>query len=203
MATTLSAVNTMLRVIGQVPVTSIPDSGLADSTIAREVLYEYTNELQSEGFDFNTFTKVTLSPDGAGFIPITSDIIRVKPYYPYQRFTVRSNRLYNLDKSTDVFTSPVLVNMVKIVSFESLPELLARYVIIRSARVFGTRVVGSGEQNGYTQEDEARARSVWLNAMSEDMELNILSDSTHFKHHQFYLEVIRCLLQISIFLLVV
>jgi hypothetical protein len=181
MATILSAVNTMLRVIGQVPVTSIPDNGLSDAAIAKEVLVEYSNELQSEGYDFNMLTKTTLMPDGSGFIPIAADVIRVKPYYPYQRFTVRSSRLFDLDKNTDVFTSPVLVNMIRLVSFEALPELLARYVTIRAARVFGTRVVGSGEQNGYTQEDEARSRAVWLNAVSEDMELNLLSDSTHHR----------------------
>jgi hypothetical protein len=181
MTAILVAVNTMLRVIGQVPVTFIPDNGLSDAAIAKEVLVEYSNELQSEGYDFNMLTKTTLTPDSSGFIPIAADVIRVKPYYSYQRFTVRSSRLFNLDKNTDVFTSPVLVNMIRLVSFESLPELLARYVTIRAARVFGTRVVGSSEQNGYTQEDEARARSVWLNAVSEDMELNLLSDSTHHR----------------------
>lgn len=180
MTTTLEAVNTMLRVIGQVPVRSIPDTGLADATVAKEVLLEYTEELQSEGYDFNTFDEL-LTPDANGFIAITADVLRVKPYHPYNRYTVRSNRLYDLDKKSSVFTKPSRVQTIRLIPFENLPALLSRYTVIRSARVFGTRVVGAGDQNGYTQEDEARARSAWLNSVSEDMELNILSDSTHHR----------------------
>lgn len=185
MISELEAVNRMLRVIGQVPVAFIPESGQSDSRIALEVLKEYAVELQQDGYDFNTLSEVSLEPGAGGFIAIPANVLRVIPYNPQNRYTVRSGRLFDLDKRTDVFTAPAVVTLITKVDFESLPYPLQNYVVIRASRVFSNRVVGAPEQNGYNSEDEARARITWLNTVAEDMQLNLLSNDTHHRPHTF------------------
>lgn len=183
--TELEAINTMLRAIGQVPVRDISDSPTSDSNIAQQVLNEYTVELQTDGYDFNTDTKVVVSPNNSQKIFITSEVIRVWNYYNYPRLTVRNSRLYNLDDRTENFDQDQTINQIVSVPFVDLPPVLQRYVVIRAARVFGNRVVGAGEINAYNQEDESRARLAWLNALSEDMQLNVLSTSSHHRQPTF------------------
>lgn len=183
MTTKLEAVNTMLRVIGQVPVLSIPDSGISDAAVASAVLDEYTKELQSTGYDFNTDTEKELTPNVDGFILIPDNVIRVDISRCYRvrnivfRPTSEGRRLYDQDDNTFVFDddAKVIVDWVFTQDFEYLPETLQRYVIIRSARVFANRVVGAGEINAYTNEDEIMAKTAWLEEVSADEDLNMFN----------------------------
>lgn len=185
MTTELEAVNRMLRTIGQVGVSTIPDGGQSDSRIALNILNDYTIELQQEGYDFNTDEKVELLTESDGTINIPSDALRVIPYYSGNRYTVRGGKLYDLDARSGVFQRPAWVHIIRRVPFESLPYPLQNYVIVRSARVFANTVIGAQEQNGYNAEDEARTRIAWLNTVSEDMQLNILSSSSHHRPSTF------------------
>lgn len=179
--TELEAVNLMLRNIGQVPVTSISDSPRKDSNIALQVLREYSSELQTDGYDFNTFEKFEVTPSSTKTISFGPSVIRVRNYYPYQRLTLKGRFLWDVDNQTSLFDGPQTVNIIQEVSFEDLPRVFQRYVTIRAARVFANRVVGAGEINSYTSEDETRARIAWINSYSEDMELNVFSNSSHHR----------------------
>lgn len=181
----LEAVNRMLRSIGQVPVSSIPDSGQSDSRIAAEVLKDYTIELQQDGYDFNTDEALELTPDVSGVIVIPSDVLRIIPTYRRNRYTIRDGKLYDLDKRSNIFEFAAKVKAIRKVPFEGLPYPLQNYVTVRSARVFANRMIGAPEQNGYNSEDEARARITWLNTVAEDMSLNILSGPDHHRPDSF------------------
>ena len=177
----LEAVNTILRTIGQVPVLAIPDSGMSDARLAYETLTAYTKELQTEGYEFNTDDDVKLTPDNQGVVRVPENAIRVWSYNPSHRYTVRAGTLYDLGNRTGTFTEPIKVSMVTLRPFEELPYTLQRYVVIRSARVFANQTIGAQEQNSYNQEDEVRARLAWLNSLAEDMDLNVLSSTSHTK----------------------
>lgn len=181
MTTQLEAVNTMLRSIGQYKVETIPAGGTSDARMAADVLDEYTRELQTDGYDFNSTEGEELPIDVDGKIPVPLDTIRLNATDGFLRVTPRSGFLYNLDEQTDVFDAPVKVDRVFQVDFELLPYVLKRYVVIRSSRVFTNRVVGAGELNAYNQEDEVRARLAWMNSVAEDMQLNVLSTRTHHR----------------------
>jgi len=185
--TELEAVNIMLSAIGQVPVAAISSSPLSDSAIALAVLQEYTFELQSRGYDFNTTENVEMTPDGSGFVTFDDTYIKVKAYFSYQRFLLRQSnfRLYDLINKTDVFTTNPHVTYVVKVPFTELPVTLQRYVLIRAARVFANRVVGSQEQNNYNAEDEARARAEWLTEVAVESELNVMSSRSHLRPRTF------------------
>jgi hypothetical protein len=146
--------------------------------MALSVLEEYAKELQLEGYEFNTDEQLELVPNVDNEI-VVNDFIRVTAYSQWERYTLRGNRVYDLTKRTYKFDKPIKVTAVYLVPFEDLPLTLQRYVAIRSARVFANRVIGAGEQNNYNQEDEVRARIAWLNTVSEDMDLNVLSNQNH------------------------
>ena len=183
--TNLEAVNTILRAIGQVPVSDVPTTGFSDGKIAFDVLEEYANELQSEGYEFNTHERVELLPDVNGNITVPGQYIRITASDHYNRYTVRGNRIYDLIKDTDVFSDSVEVSAVELLPFEQLPFTLQRYVTIRAARVFANRVIGAGEQNSYNQEDEVRARLAWLNAVAEDEDMNVLSNNDRVRPNSY------------------
>ena len=176
MTTELEAVNQMLSVIGQVPVQEISDDVRSDSRIALGVLREYTDELQAEGYDFNTFEGFEAEPSSVTKqITFSQSVRRVSNYYPYPRLTLRGNRLYNLDTQSYEHEGTQKVNIIQHLGFEDLPFQLKRYVVIRASRVFANRTVGAGEINAYSREDELRARIAWLDSYSDDMQLNVLS----------------------------
>ena len=66
LTTKLDAVNTMLGVIGELPVNSLGSGSQrsANVVLAENVLDETNREIQSEGFHFNTEHKYTLRKDG-------------------------------------------------------------------------------------------------------------------------------------------
>lgn len=181
MLTRLEAVNTMLMVIGQAPVKSIPDQGISDSTQASKVLDEYTRELQSSGYDFNSFSSVEYTPNSNGNIALPDSIIRADTARESSckdvvvKVSQGSKFLYDKENNTFVFNGSIHLDVIERVDFENLPYTLQRYVVIRAARVFSNRVVGAQEINGYTQEDEARARAEWLTEVSQDENLNVFN----------------------------
>jgi len=62
-STELEAVNICLSVIGEQPVDSVPESGISKATLARDILYELSREVQLEGLACNTDTEYELTPD--------------------------------------------------------------------------------------------------------------------------------------------
>ena len=190
--TRLEAVNTMLRTIGQVPVVQISTNGLSDDAIANEVLEEYNRELQSPGYDFNTNWKKTLYPNVNKNINVFDTVFSLKSHTPNRRFVLRKDStdhdyffLYDIDNETFEFDGPVEVDLILYRDFELIPELLQRYVIIRAARVFSHRTIGSAELEAFSAEDEARARGSWLEHVARTEELNLFSTSDHRRPRTF------------------
>jgi len=62
-STELEAVNICLGVIGEQPVDSVPESGISKATLARDILYELSREVQLEGLACNTDTEYELTPN--------------------------------------------------------------------------------------------------------------------------------------------
>lgn len=157
--TKLQAINTMLSAIGEPPVNSL-SSTRADSLIALQILDEITREVESYGWHFNIEYKVTLTPDASGYIYISDNVVRVNTdpakYYDLDIVT-RGNRLYDKYSNTYVFSGPIEVSRVVMLEFEEIPEAARRYIMIRAARIFGDRMVGSEKHHTFTGTDEMMA----------------------------------------------
>lgn len=155
--TQLEAINTMLSAIGEPPVNSL-SSQRADSLIATQILNEVSREVQSYGWHFNIEYKVVMTPDSSGFLYISENVARVDTD-PSQELDIiiRGNRLYNKVTNSYVFSSSITVTRIVMLDFEEIPEPARRYIMIRAARIFMDRMVGSEKHHLFNLQDEVMA----------------------------------------------
>lgn len=157
--TRLQAVNTMLSCIGEPPINAL-NSQRADSKIAEQILDEVSREIQSYGWHFNSEYGVTMSPDTSGYIYVSDNIVRVDTdpnKYTELDIVQRGDRLYDKVSNSYVFGGSIEVNQIVMLDFEDLPEPARRYIMIRAARIFGDRMIGSEKHHMFTGQDEMMA----------------------------------------------
>lgn len=176
--TELDAVNVMLSTIGETPINSLDaSSGLADAVIARQILSEVAVQVQEEGWHFNTEHNFVLTPTTSGEIFVAPNVIEIDTVEGDREVDVaiRGNRLYDRTNQTYAFTKDLKCKVVILLEFEELPQAARHYVTIRASRVFQQRVLGSETLNGFTSEDEARARLSLKRYDSQTADYNILT----------------------------
>jgi len=163
--TELSAVNSILGAIGQSPVTSLVFDNPEISFIYN-LLRDANVDLQNEGWHFNTEKHVTYTPDAVtGKIEIADDILRmdVTEGWRKREFDVvrRNGYLYDKYDHTDDWsdTTEILLDVVRLLTFNDLPSVFQRYIIARASRIAATQLVINPQlvQLLSTQEQLARA----------------------------------------------
>lgn len=168
--TLLQAVNELLTAVGTTPVNTLNVSGLTDAAIAQDVIGGVSREVQSRGWWFNTVRSMSLAPSG-GNITVPANMLSCRPALANSaspgesaHFVMREGKLYDLLNNTYAFTQSVRVDAVMLFDFESLPESLRRYITVRSARVFQTKVLGDETLGVFTEEYEQEA---WQTIMDD------------------------------------
>jgi hypothetical protein len=142
MVTKLQAVNASLLAIGQQLVATLEDALDIDATQALILLDEINEEIQSEGWAFNTDDNLTLTPNSlTGYITIPSNYINVRSVGT-PTVQVRNGKLYNQSTQTDVFTSDVTAEVIRLVPFEETPAPFALYIKSLLVRRFQERFLG-------------------------------------------------------------
>jgi hypothetical protein len=178
--TELDAVNLMLQVIGESPLSTLNDVTVADAILAKSVLSETSREVQSKGWHFNTEDEYPLVPsvDG-GEITLPINCLRVDTDGNYRDLNVvqRGNRLYNKGTHSYSFDKPITVQMVVCLPYEELPETARHYIAIKAARKFQARTVGSDALYQYSVQDENEARVAFKKSEGVTADHNILTDS--------------------------
>jgi hypothetical protein len=155
----LDAVNLMLSLAGEAPVTSIDSVGLGDVAIALQCLTEASRMIQERGWTFNTDLSYPLNPDATTkeiYLPFNTLRCEIVDKSAYD-ITIRGNRLYNRKTFGYAFDKQLLVNIVWFMPFDELPQAARQAIAIRAARVFQRRIFGDNQINGYTQEEEYAA----------------------------------------------
>jgi|TARA_R110002110_G_scaffold171456_3_gene373906 hypothetical protein len=158
--TELQAVNTLLSIIGEAPVSQITSSTGVDVSIALQILDETNVEVQSRGWHFNTDTEYSLALDSGNKIPVSSNVVQVdaSKYYKLEYdITLRNGFLYDLENKTDIFTAALVVDQIAVQQFEHIPEYARKLIICKAGRKFQARMIGSSELAGFTKEDENEA----------------------------------------------
>lgn len=160
-STELEAVNQMLSGIGEPPIQSLVDEANEDSLIAQQILDEVCRELATRDWWFNRETEVKFSPDADGHIEIPGDIATLESHYDYgslrANYTIKSDRLYDLDAKTDVFTQDVYLDVVYLRAWEDLPVPAQVYVAARATRKLAARLEKHGPTVQITDQDEREA----------------------------------------------
>ena len=168
----LSAVNTLLAIIGEAPVNSLVPPLTGDASLADQVLDEVSREVQGAGWSWNTMLYDSIPLDastGQSQLPSNTLAVRFNPLsYPSQRFVLRGLRLFDRVKNTYDLrnslgvamtgnTSDLVAEIVEELDWDSIPETGRRYITIRAGRIFANRAVTSSSIESYTAEDEEKA----------------------------------------------
>lgn len=120
----LTAVNRILPVLGERPVTSL-DTRNPTLAMLLPKIDTKIEDVSTQGYWFNTF-KVTLYPDEAGEVAVPTDTLAFTP--SKVEAIVRGKRLFNPDDMTYVFSGPVEGVLITRVPFNELPESVASLV---------------------------------------------------------------------------
>lgn len=180
-STLLSAVNTLLSVIGEMPVNSLDGPLPGDVALACNTLVEISRAIQSEGWVCNTEHEHTLLPSANGEVVVPRNTLKPIFHDPSTSFvTIRGTRLYDLVNHTYKFDGPVSLTLVTFLSFPELTETLRRYITVKAARVFQDKAVGSPTLHSFHERDELEARAEALRENAQMGRWNIQKGTTGF-----------------------
>ena len=163
--TELSAVNAILGAIGQSPVTSLnftnPEVGFIYN-----LLRDANVDLQNEGWHFNTERHVTYTPDANGKIVVGNDILKMDTTDGWVDRThdvvKRNGYLYDKQSHSDDFSGHsggIKLDIVRLISYEELPEVFKRYIIYKASVRAATQLVGNPQLAQLLAQQEALSRA--------------------------------------------
>lgn len=160
----LTVVNRMLATLGQNPLNSLQSNnrwlGSCLST-----LDQYDREIQAKGWWYNS-ESLTLAPsaeDSQIYLP--GDTISVMPV-DRDLCAQRGNRLYNLHDDAYTFTRNVDVTLIRLVPFESVPELVAAYIAAEAVYWFQDNYDGDTQRSRSLNQRRLEAKA---EAKTEDI----------------------------------
>ena len=166
--TELSAVNAILGAIGQSPTTTINYDN-PEIQFIYNLLRDANVDVQSEGWHFNTEEHVAYAPDSTtGKIPIGNDILKMDVHdgWSKRHYDVikRNGYLYDkIDHTDDWGTiTSIDLDIVRLISFDNLPEVFKRYIIYRASRMAATQLVANPQLVQLLAQQEATARATLM-----------------------------------------
>ena len=163
--TELSAVNAILGAIGQSPVTSLNFTNPEISFIYN-LLRDANVDLQNEGWHFNTERHVTYTPDANGKIVVGNDVLKMDTtdgWIDRTHDVVRRNGyLYDKQSHSGDFSGHsggIKLDIVRLISYEDLPEVFKRYIIYKASVRAATQLVGNPQLAQLLAQQEALSRA--------------------------------------------
>ena len=176
----------MLTTIGEVPVNTLEVSGLTDAAIARDTLRSVCREVQATGWYFNVDDCRVFQPSLDGSVSVPPNALLVRPartreVVEERRIVQRGGKLYDLTNNTAIFSeytggAPSMY-VVWFFDFETLPETARRYITVRAARIFQTKVMGSEQLHVFTSEHESECKAALRSEDNAYYSHNYLTDS--------------------------
>lgn len=170
-STELEAVNEMLAVIGESPVTTLESDEFVDATVARNLLHRVSRTVQTKGWSFNTISHFPLSPDSNGDIFVPNNTLKIDQHPQFDsRFdtVMRGQRMFDKKSLSFKFTEGLTFEIVQFLAFDEIPEAFRTFITIRAARIFQVRMIGSETMTKLTEEEEHQA---WIEALNSDGEV--------------------------------
>ena len=176
--TELEAINRMLAAIGQAPITSVEETN-PDVAICKRTLYQVSQEVQSEGWTFNTSYNEKVSPrrpDNRIVIrnvtppPERSYCIQMdlshNTYYSRDKDSIAKadgNVVFLYDKLNNTFdwgTEPIEVDKVTyIYNLGELPPAAFNYIVAKASSTVAMRTVGDTQQYQVLLQQEQYCRT--------------------------------------------
>ena len=159
--TELQAVNIILASADMMPVTQLTPSTTAEAVLANAQLDTANDEIQAEGWNFNTIYDVELTLDGDNKIPVPTNAIRVIPTTS-PAYIQRNDFIYDRQDQTYIFDSAIKATIVYNNSWDDLAYEVQSYITKKAARRFHEYHVGSSDALRSLVQDEQEARRLLL-----------------------------------------
>ncbi|WPM81374.1 hypothetical protein R5W60_06780 [Brucella pseudintermedia] len=179
--TELEAVNEILAVGSNSPVSTLNENQVIDASLARNTLKAVLVEILSRGWAFNTEYGVELHPDQDGHIRLPRNTLKVKAV-DGSAVVQRGSLLYDRTNRTNKFTSAVTVDLVIGMTFEDLPSTVRVCATITAARRYQDRFFGDEAVHSYTLQDEVQAKAAMWDEEIEMQGANMLTDSNTMRN---------------------
>lgn len=166
MTTELQAINIMLSVVGESPVSDHEGDVIPEVSTAKAILSEVLREVLERGWGFNTDYCYTLVRNEANKIPVPETALQIQ----FDRTdlsvdpVVRGEFLY--DRKTQGFTFEDNVEATRIVfylPFSQCPEPVKKYALVRAARLFAQRLLTNPQLDGFNEQAERIALARLMN----------------------------------------
>lgn len=155
----LAAINDILASIGEPPVSTLEGDANADVANARRILNKVNRQIQSKGWTFNIEEGVTLLPDVFDkMIPYSSDYLSLMSTSGSTVYVNRGDYVYDRVNRTDQFDGGIQVNIIRLRTFDEMPECFRTWIVTKACRQFNNRFFGAPEVDGVLQEEEDEAR---------------------------------------------
>jgi hypothetical protein len=177
--TELEAVNMCLAAIGESPVNTLSNTGLADVASARAKLLEFSRTVQSTGWAFNTEEQFPLSraADGTITAPLSALKVSIDRTVSSAQVALRGSKLYDKANHTYLFTSDLKATVVLFLDWDELPQTARQYIAVCAARSFQGNNLSSETLDKLTEDDELKALIALKDAEGDDGDYNMFYDS--------------------------
>lgn len=180
--TELEAVNNMLGSIGETPLNSLTDSGLADANMARTILHKNSREVQNRGWWFNMEEEYPVSPNSDNELVLPANTLMAFPRSQGEReLVLRGSKAYDKQNHTYKVDETIDFDILFFLPFEETPEAARHYIATRAARTFQAQVIGSEVLYKFTEVEETEA---WMNLLQQDKDAephNVFRDNTYMR----------------------
>jgi hypothetical protein len=169
----------MLDAAGESPVSSLDSSGLADVAEAKKLLDEQCRLVQTAGYAFNTEYEYPLVPDTDGTIKLPTNTLQVDIDRTFSNVDAvqRGLRLYDRKNHTYTFTETMTGTFVFLLSFDELPQAARQYIMVKAARIYQARVLGSDSLHKFSEAEEFDCKVIMESAENSAADNNMLSGS--------------------------
>lgn len=122
----LTAVNRILPVLGEHPVTSL-DTKHPTLAVVIAKLGMKVDDIITQGYWFNT-SAITLYPDSEGGIALPTNTLSFVPDRGYPA-VARGSKLYNIETASFLWSTTVTGKRIERLAFNELPEACAQLVM--------------------------------------------------------------------------
>lgn len=155
--TELEAVNFLLISVGDPPVHVLEVDGGGRVSTAHTILHQISREIQSVGLLCNSEYNYPLAIDVNNEIRLPGNVLKIDASDVNIEIVMRGNRIYNLTNHSYNFDKTLECDIVFFLDFELLPQVVRNYIMIRAARVFQNKIVGSTINYELVLKDEMEA----------------------------------------------
>ena len=176
MLTELEAINQILSVTGDSPVSSI-NSTYEQAVVARRILLEISKEKQAKGYWFNEIDEQLLLRDTGGYINLPSDTIRCDIPRDSGNYIQRGLRVFDKLKNTYIITEDLYVNLVVELPWALLPQSFRQVVVSYASLRYNAEYFGSPELNQSIQNDVSRKDLALITEDIDNRDLNMLNNT--------------------------